>query len=172
MSAVSGRWAVVLPLALVLAACSPGEPTASPSRFLTIETVGVVAAREYVGQGVGRQIRYTLDDGRTLDVDPATLDQITGFPNVGALLLMGTGDRPWIMVASRVGSREPACYMLSHPAFDRGGTVQVDLQGEGILTFPKAPGYKNYGTNSDSKILQRGQCIDSRGRALGSDAGG
>jgi len=160
-----------LALALAVAGCSTPEPSASPGRFLTIETVGVVVEREDVGSGQASQIRYTLDGGRTLDVDLAGLDQITGPPLVGWLLLAGTGDRPWIMAAPRIGTREPACYALFDPAFDRGATVQVDLGGEGILTLPKAPGYENLGTDSRSEILQKLQCVDLRGRALGWDAG-
>jgi len=163
---------LALPLVLLLAGCSTPEPSASPSRFLTIETVGVVVEREELpDSGPSFRYRNSLDGGRTLDVKPAGLDQITGPPLVGDQLLLGTGDRPWIMRVPRIGTREPACYALGYPAFDCGATVQVDLGGEGILTLPKAPGYENLGTDSCSEILQKEQCVDSLGRALGWDAG-
>lgn len=144
---------MVSALLLVTLAAVSGYQTARDP-----DTVGVVAARERVAV---RTDRYTLSDGRQLDIDYNASRQLVGTGGeVGDLLLVGR-DAQGVWYGGLRG--EAGCYVLDSYGTDEGMFI-VFPSG---IRLPKAPDFDPGGI-TDGQCVRPGDgfCIDAQGRVV------
>lgn len=119
--------------ALLLAAC--GGRT-----YRTPEVAGVVVSRE---GGAGGIARWELANGQEYTIDMTDMAVVvygSVSPNVGDLLLGGSGpDGPWVarLFSDAIAGGEAGCFRLDGQGTDRGAWIETDAG----FRLPKAPGF-------------------------------
>jgi hypothetical protein len=124
--------ALALGLALGLAACAPASlPAPSPP---SISRVGIVT-----GLDLGNDfVRYTFDDGSTMQFDPTAYRQLTddGWGGFGLVVIGFDADGQFVAAFPTQDGLPTDCYVENYEGIERGDYIQM----HGVL-WKKAPGF-------------------------------